>query len=127
MLVKVKVHGKLVMELRKEMASSLVNLRGASIETGVVPQDFRDAIAVSLHKKWSRDKSRKIEMDSIYPENYRPISLTSTTGKIFESVIKDNIVRFLDENNLIWDSQRGFRSGPSCLTNLLDFMEEVTR
>src|SRR5437870_12729118 len=37
------------------------------------------------------------------------------------------MVKFLDENGLIRDSQHGFRSGRSCLTNLLDFMEEVTK
>lgn len=83
----------------------------------MVPQDFRDAIVVPLHKKGSRDKA----------ENYRPISLTSIIGKIFESIIKDSIARFLKENNLIRDSQHGFTSERSCLTNLLDFIENVTR
>lgn len=112
-----EVHGKLVMELSQEIAPSLLNLFRASLEEGVVPQDFRDAIVVPLHKKGSRDKA----------ENYRPISLTSIIGKIFESIIKDSIARFLKENNLIRDSQHGFTSGRSCLTNLLDFIENVTR
>ena len=112
-----EVHGKLVIELKEEIVPALVSLFSASVETGVVPQDFRDAIVVPLHKKGSRDKA----------ENYRPISLTSIIGKIFESIIKDGIVVFLEENKLIRDSQHGFLSGRSCLTNLLDFMEEVTR
>jgi len=53
--------------------------------------------------------------------------LTSIVGKLLESIIKDQIVNFLEDNNLIKDSQHGFMSGRSCLTNLLDFMEEVTR
>ena len=110
------VHGKLVMELTEEIAPSLVNLFRASLETGVIPQDFRDATVVPLHKKGGRDKA----------ENYRPISLTSIVGKMLESIVKDNIVRFLDENRLIRDSQHGFTSGRSCLTNLLDFMEKIT-
>jgi len=112
-----EVHGKLLVELSKEIAPSLVSVFKASLETGVVPQDFRDAIVVPLHKKGGRDKA----------ENYRPISLTSIVGKMLESIIKDNLVKFLDENSLIKDSQHGFTSGRSCLTNLLDFMEEVTR
>jgi len=112
-----EIHGKLLMELREEIAPSLVDLFKASLETGVVPQDFRDATVVPLHKKGGRDKA----------ENYRPISLTSIVGKFLESVIKDNIVSFLENNNLIRDSQHGFISGRSCLTNLLDFMDEVTR
>ena len=112
-----EVHGKLLLELREEIAPSLVKLFNASIESDVVPQDFRDATVVPIHKKGGRDKA----------ENYRPISLTSIVGKILESIIKDNIVKFLDENCLIRDSQHGFISGRPCLTNLLEFMEEVTR
>ena len=53
--------------------------------------------------------------------------MTSIIGKIFKSIIKDKIVKFLEENNLIRDSQHGFISGRSCLTNLLDFLENVTK
>ena len=60
-------------------------------------------------------------------ENYRPISLTSKIGKILESIVKDNIVNHLEKFHLLRDSQHGFRKGRSCLTNLLDFMETVTK
>ena len=53
--------------------------------------------------------------------------MTSIVGKLLKSIIRDQIVNFLEDNNLIKDSQHGFMSGRSCLTNLLDFMEEVTR
>ena len=43
------------------------------------------------------------------------------------SILKDNIVNHLEQNGLIRDSQHGFRAGRSCLTNLLHFMEIVTK
>ena len=43
-----------------------------------------------------------------------------------ESIIKEKIVEFLDENNVIGSTQHGFRKGRSCLTNLLDFLEAAT-
>ena len=46
--------------------------------------------------------------------------------KILESVIKDEVVKHLDRFKLIKDSQHGFTKGRSCLTNLLEFFEEVT-
>ena len=46
-----EVHGKLLLELREEIAPSLVKLFNASIESGVAPQDFMDATVVPLHKK----------------------------------------------------------------------------
>ena len=58
--------------------------------------------------------------------NYRPVSLTSIIGKTFEAIIRDALVRHLEDNHLITDSQHGFRKGRSCLTNLLEFLDKVT-
>ena len=43
-----------------------------------------------------------------------------------ESLIKDAIVEHLAANSLIRSSQHGFTAGRSCLTNLLEYMEELT-
>ena len=45
--------------------------------------------------------------------------------KIFEKIIRDNIVQDLESNNLIAKNQHAFRKGKSCLSNLLEFFEEV--
>ena len=42
-----------------------------------------------------------------------------------ERLIKGKIITHLDCNNLIGDSQHGFRNKPSCLTSLLDFFAPV--
>ena len=44
-----------------------------------------------------------------------------------QSILKDNIINHLEQNGLIRYSQHGFRAGRSCLTNLLYFMEIVTK
>ena len=61
------------------------------------------------------------------PANYRPVSLTSVPCKILESLVKDNIMKHLQENHLIRDTQHGFISGRSCTTNLVSFMEKLTK
>ena len=88
-----------------------------SIQTGIIPQDWRDAIVAPLHKKESRNK----------PENYRPVSLTSIISKLLERIVKESLVKHLDKYSLIRKSQLGFTSGKSCLSNLLEFFEEVTK
>ena len=45
--------------------------------------------------------------------------------KEMERIIKDNVVEHLNEYNVIKGSQHGFTRGRSCLTNLLEFFEEV--
>ena len=59
------------------------------------------------------------------PGNYRPISLTSVPGKMLEYIIADDMMSHLEHNKLILDSQHGFRSGRSCLTNLVDFFHDM--
>ena len=42
-----------------------------------------------------------------------------------ESIIRDKTVEYLEENDIIKDSQNGFRNKCSCLTNLLDFFNSI--
>ena len=42
-----------------------------------------------------------------------------------ESIIRDKTVEYLEKNAIIKDSQHGFRNKRSCLTNLLDFFNDV--
>ena len=58
--------------------------------------------------------------------NYRPVSLTSHVCKMLESIIKDSIINHINVNKLLNESQHGFISKRSCLTNLLQFIETVT-
>ena len=55
--------------------------------------------------------------------NYRPVSLTSICCKLLEKIIRDDIVKYLEENGFLVDNQHGFRGGRSCLTQLLEIME----
>ena len=55
------------------------------------------------------------------------MSLTSQICKVFEAVVRDEIVKFLDKYKLIRDSQHGFRKGRSCVTNLLLFLDRILR
>ncbi len=42
-----------------------------------------------------------------------------------ESILRDELMRFLEENNLINNFHHGLKHKCSCLTNLLDFYNEV--
>ena len=70
-----------------------------------------------LFKKGSRNKS----------ENYRPMSLTSVVCKLLEALIRDHMVEFLVKHKVINTPQHGFLRARSCLSNLLCFLEEITK
>ena len=92
-------------------------LYNKSIQSGCVPLDWKVANVTPIFKKGSKNK----------PENYRPISLTSIPCKIMESILKDKITSHLICHNLIKNTQHGFMSNKSCTTNLLAFLEVVTK
>jgi hypothetical protein len=103
-------------EIANEIYNPLSIIFRSSLEEGKVPEDWKIANVTPIFKKGSRQA----------PENYRPISLTSQVGKILESIIKDSLLQHLKSHKLINDSQHGFTSKRSCLTNLLSFLELVT-
>ena len=51
-------------------------------------------------------------------DNVRPISLYSCLCKLFETLVKNRLQWWAENNNLIPNSQTGFRKGMSCLNNL---------
>ena len=59
--------------------------------------------------------------------NYRPVSLTCVLCKVMEMLICDAIVEHLKEFDLIRRTQHGFMRGKSTLTNLLMYLEELTK
>ena len=110
-----KISPRILKEAKKELTKPLSILFNKSLRTGKVPNEWKLANVTPIFKKG--DKSQA--------QNYRPISLTSVVGKLMESLIRDKTVTFLENNNIINDSQHGFRNKRSCLTNLLDFFHHV--
>ena len=88
-----------------------------SLEEGVVPGDWRCANITPVFKKGSKSAAG----------NYRPVSLTCILCKVMESIIRDAIVTHLTKNKLILPSQHGFMKSKSCLTNLLEYLEILTK
>ena len=63
--------------------------------------------------------------NSSLAENYRPISLISHICKLFERIIVDELTSYLNEADLFNTGQHGFRSGRSCLSQLLEHHQKI--
>ena len=46
-------------------------------------------------------------------------------GKIFEKVIYNNLFTYLKSNHLLSDNQSGFRSGDSCISQLISITHDI--
>src|SRR6266516_1801676 len=109
------LNSTLFIECGMGLVTPLHTIFSMSLDQSVMPLDWKMANVSPIFKKGSK-KDRG---------NYRPVSLTCHACKILKRIIKDEIVKFLEDNNKLTSSQHGFRCKRSCLTNLLDFMERI--
>jgi len=84
------------------------------MQFGCVPSAWKEAVVVPIFKKGASSK----------PSNYRPISLTNSGCKIFESVILRNLLIFLEANKILSSAQHGFLKNRSTCTNLLESLND---
>ena len=101
-----------------ELCEPFTYLRSLWLESflsGVVPVFFKSSYIIPLFK----------EGDTARTVNYRPISLTSHVIKIYERVLRKTTVNFIEDNNILGDNQHGFRSGRSCLTQMLSHFDYI--
>lgn len=108
-----EIHPRVLHEVRSEVTKPLSLIFSKSLDEGKIPLEWKHAIIKPIHKKGKKSD----------PCNYRPVSLTSVPCKILERIIRDKLVTFLETNNLLNINQHGFRSGRSCVTQLIEIME----
>ena len=85
------------------------------LNTGKFSSEWKKRNVVPIHKK---DDKQNVK-------NYRPVSLLPTCGKIFERLIYNVMYDLLTDNNLLSPNQSGFRSGDSCINQLLSVNHEI--
>ncbi|GBM32324.1 RNA-directed DNA polymerase from mobile element jockey [Araneus ventricosus] len=64
--------------------------------------------------------------DPKFPQSYRPISLLSSLGKIFEKILQKRINSYCDSSNIIPKEQFGFRAQHSTIHQLLRVTNSIT-
>ena len=110
-----EISPRLLKELHSEIAPILTHIFQRSLDTGIVPDDWRHAVISPVFKKGQKSK----------PSNYRPISLTCIASKLLEHILVSNIMKYFDSHNILSPQQHGFRSKHSCETQLIGFTQEI--
>ena len=95
-----KITNEMLEHLGTKAKSKLLGIFNNSWKTGHVPQSWREADMVPIHKKCK---------DRANTDSYRPIGLTSCAGKLMERMINTRLVWHLEKNNIITPEQAGFR------------------
>ena len=102
-------------QCKYELATPLRILWRQSLDEGQVPKSLKKQSIVPIYKKDSKAK----------PENYRPVSLTSHILKLFERVIREKLVEFIENENKLSNNQYGFRPRRSTISQLLAHIDRI--
>ena len=107
------IHPFMIRCLADPLSKPLAILFNKSIKNSISPDQWLEALITAIYKKGEKNIA----------DNYRPISLTSVFSKIFESVVRDAIVKHMNINNLFADQHHGFVPMRNWATQLLVCLE----
>ena len=94
---------------------ALTKIINSSFEQGIFPQALKTAKVVPIHKGGSKTDV----------SNYRPISLLSSFSKVYEKLMHNRVLQFLDAHDILCENQYGFRPGRSCEHALLNAQNTI--
>jgi hypothetical protein len=112
-----KVPVRILKETAYTIAPILTKNYQQLINTGQIPEDWKNDNTVPIFKKEDRSK----------PSNYRPVSFTSVASKILEHIIVSQIMDHLDNQHILNENQHGFRAKRSCESQLLMTTNDITK
>ena len=92
----------------------LTCLINRSFKDGIFPSELKLARVVPIFKC----------SDSTALSNYRPISILSFFSKIFEKLLYNGLLNFLDANDIIYKHQFGFRERHSTQQAIITLLKK---
>jgi hypothetical protein len=111
------IHPRLLREQAELLKEPLKIIFCKSLQEGRLPRDWKVGHISPIFKKGNRHLA----------SNYRPVCLTSVCCKIMETFVREELIKHMKENGLFSDEQHGFLGGRSCITQLLETLEEWTK
>jgi hypothetical protein len=106
-----------LMQLPKRPLVHLTHLFNHCLRLSHFPKSWKEAKITTAPKPGKDPK---------FPQNLCPISLLSTTGKLFEKLIPKTLQKHIDERGLLNASQFGFRARHSTTLQCMRLTDHVT-
>lgn len=113
-----KISYEMLKHLPRRSAKSLLHLYNTVWTSGTFPQAWRHSITVPLLKAGKDQKDIK---------SYRPVSLTSTIGKVMERLVTNRLSYYLEKNNILNNVQTGFRKGKSTIDQIIRLQDTINK
>ena len=83
-----------------EIIEYLIYLINLSLSQGVFPDRLKTAVVTPVYKKGKKD----------IISNYRPVSVLNVISKLYERVVYNRTVSFVEKHSILYKNQYGFRS-----------------
>ena len=111
-----KLDSYLIKKTGTIIAGPLLKIFNLSLESGIVPHDFKKAKVIPLYKNG----------DPKLICNYRPISILPCLSKLLERLVANRLNTFITKYNILHNSQYGFRANFSTQTALIDLVDKIS-
>ena len=111
-----KISAKIIKNCFASLKAPLLYLYNLSIKTGTFPDKMKLAQILPLFKSGARS----------IVSNYRPISLLPIFSKIFEKIIHKKLHTYLQEHNVLYNKQFGFRKNHSVDHGLIEVVNNIS-
>ena len=109
--------GEMLKHASSEILPFAVKFFNRLFDKGIYPNNWCESIILPLYKKGEVND----------PGNYRGISLTDISSKIYGTIINKRIQKWVDENNITGEVQAGFKAGYSTIDHVFTLMACVQK
>ena len=107
---------KIIHQSFQNIAQPLVTIINTWLSTGVFPESLKIAKVIPVFKA----------DDPTLFSNYRPISILPAFSKLFEKVMYNRLINFLNLHNILYSKQFGFRNNHSTALALIDLINNIS-
>ena len=108
-----QIDTSIVKLVKGEIVPAITHIINLSITTRKFPTTWKKTKVVPLHKK----------EDQLNPKNYRPVAIVPILSKILERVIFNQMVQYLNANNLLHPNHHAFRTQHNTTTALIQMYD----
>ena len=108
---------KFLRDTADSIASPLTHIINLSLQSSVIPNDFKSGRVLPLFKSGSVSDT----------DNYRPITILPILSKVLEKCVHNQLMTYLEENNLLCSQQFGFRKKRSTELAATCFVDDIRK
>jgi len=112
-----EIPSDLLKDAASVLSTPLTFIINLSLNTSTIPNEWKVAKVVALHKGGYKENMT----------NYSPISILPVVSKILERAAHHQLVKYLEENQMLTKKQFGYRKGRSTELATLLLTDDISR